>query len=303
MVEGGERLGALIVEYCDVPGAATVVASVRELARVEVIVISTGPEPFPSSVGIRVVHLPSNPGFGAALNRGVRSFSPEVSHVLVSNTDIKCTAAGVRKLWDVARRTGAAMVAPTILEPGGRVEWDGGHIDFIRLKVVHERIGEPPREASASVPTMFVTGAHFVAARAAWEAAGGMREDFFLYGEDADFSMRVRRAGLTSLVHTGVRVVHESSGSAGRDSPLQLYLMSRNNVRFFREWSPTAWGRLLCWWAVPARLLLQRLGRGTRVLALLPWVVRGAWDARSSSRYCLMQGRAGALLASERSRL
>ena len=297
MVDHPERLGVLIVEYRDPSGAAAIIRGLRELPDAEIVVMSTGPEPFSAAGGARVIHLPSNPGFGAALNRGVRLLSPGVLHFLISNTDVRCSAVGVRRLWEEAKRSGLAMVAPTIVGREGRVEWDGGRIDFARLKVIHERMGEAPRTGDVVEPTMFMTGAHVLIARSAWEAVGGMREDFFLYGEDADFSMRVRRAGLVAAVDTGVRAVHEPSSSVGRHSPLQVYLMTRNNIRFFREWSPNLWGRLLCWLAVPVRLAFQCYRRGSALRGLLPWIALGTWDARRASPRHAFEGRAAQLLS------
>jgi len=292
-----QRLGVLIVEYRDPDGAAGIIRNLRELPEAEIVVISTGPEPFSAARGARVTHLPGNPGFGAALNLGVRSLSPDVSHFLISNTDIRCSSEGVRTLWEEAKRSGVAMVAPTIVGPEGKVEWDGGRIDFARLKVIHERMGERPRAGNIVEPTMFVTGAHVLIARTAWEAVGGMREDFFLYGEDVDFSMRVRCAGLAAAVHTGVRVVHEPSSSVGRHSSLQVYLMSRNSIRFFSEWSPHLWGRLMCWPAVPLRLAFQCHRGGSALRGLLPWIALGAWDARRVSAHHACKGRTARLLA------
>jgi len=297
VVDHAGRLGVLIVEYRDPSGAAAIIRDLRGFPDAEIVVISTGPEPFPAAGGARVIHLPSNPGFGAALNRGVRLLSPEVLHFLISNTDVRCSAAGVRRRWEEAKRSGLAMVAPTIVGRDGKVEWDGGRIDFTRFSVIHEHMGEDPRTGGVVEPTMFMMGAQVLIARSAWEGVGGMREDFFLYGEDADFSMRVRRAGLGAAVDTGVRAVHEPSSSVGRYSPLQVYLMTRNNIRFFREWSPKLWGRLLCWLLVPVRLAFVFYRKGTALRDLLRWIAWGTWDARSASPRHAYQGRAAQLLS------
>jgi GT2 family glycosyltransferase len=297
VAEHRARVGVVVVDYRDPQGTARVVGSLSDLPEAEIVVVSTGPEKYNAGTGIRVIHLPSNPGFGAAVNRGAESLGPNVTHFLVSNTDISTSGMVVRTLWEEARRNGAAMLAPTIVGLDGLVEWEGGRIDFLRLKGVHERMGERPREGTMLIPTTFVTGAHVMIARAAYDMVGGMREDFFLYGEDADFSMRVQRAGQSAAVYTGVRVVHERSGSVGRSSPLQVYLMTRNNIRFFKEWSPTLVGRLLCWPAVPLRLAFQCGRRGDALWRLVPWIALGTWDARRASAFHSAKGRAARLLS------
>jgi GT2 family glycosyltransferase len=49
--------------------------------------------------------------------------------------------------------------------------------------------------------------------RADWVACGGMDERFFLYGEDAEFSIRARRNGFRPVIVPDARIVHEVGGS------------------------------------------------------------------------------------------
>jgi len=238
------RLGVLIVEYRDPSGALRLAGALSTDPRLELVIISTGPTPV-AALGraVRSIHLPSNPGFGAALNRGSEALSNGVTHMLLCNTDIHLSRDAALELWECARTTGWAQLSPMIIGPAGFVEWDGGHIDFLRIQVVHEGLGHWPRPGPGVRPTTFVTGACMMVRRDAWNAVGGMKEDFFLYGEDADFSMRLRRAGLVGGVVRRVQLVHETSTAVGRDSPLQLYLMTRNGIRIFREWSPHTWDK------------------------------------------------------------
>ncbi len=291
-------VGLVIVEYQDPGGAESIVRAMRDSPDVETVVVSTGPEPFTTSRGpVQVIHLPQNPGFGAALNEGVRALPPGVLHFAVSNTDVHCSLEHLRRLRAEAQRSGIAAIAPVIVGPEGRVEWDGGSIDFLRVKIIHEHLGDAPRADGIVVPTTFLTGAFALFRRDVWESVGGMREDYFLYGEDADLSMRLLRAGWAAAVYSGVQVVHQPSRSVGRYSALQMYLMARNNIRFFREWSPGRWGRLMCWPVVPLRLAWQALNRGRERTKLLRWLAMGTWDARRSSPHLEHQGRGTALLA------
>jgi len=291
-----ERLGVLIVEYRDPTGALKLARALSPDPRLEVVIISTGPTA-PTALGpvVRAIHLPSNPGFGAALNRGAETLSERVGHILVCNTDIRVSLESVLRLWKYACAANWAQLSPMIIGSSGLVEWDGGHIDFVRIQVVHEGLGRPPRSGPEVRATTFVTGACMLVRRDAWKSVGGMRGDFFLYGEDADLSLRFQRAGLKSGVFRSVQVVHDTSSSVGRHSPLQLYLMTRNGIRLFREWSPHWWGRLGCWILVPLRLSFRLLRRRRSPRALL-WIFRGVIDARPNSLYHRFQGRAAMVL-------
>ena len=54
--------------------------------------------------------------------------------------------------------------------------------------------------------------------RELWERLEGFDEDFFMYGEDADLSLRVRAMGLanaTAALDAGVRILDSSVGGLG----------------------------------------------------------------------------------------
>jgi GT2 family glycosyltransferase len=293
------RLGAIVVEYSDPKGAEDLVEAFGAVPGLETVVVSTGPAPYVPFVRrarpIKVVHLATNPGFGAAVNRGFDKLSSDVSHVLICNTDVQVTARTVLGLYEYARSGAFALISPIILSMDGTVEWDGGSVDYYRVRIVHRRLGEAPVRRRGLEATEFVTGACTMVERNAWAMVGGMREDVFLYGEDVDFSLRLHRHGFRCGIAANLEVVHQRSRSVGLLSPLQLYLMTRNNIRLFSEWSPHRWGRVACWLIVPLRLGWQTLRRGRARIRALLWIAYGIVDARLGSAYRDNHGRAARL--------
>ncbi len=59
----------------------------------------------------------------------------------------------------------------------------------------------------------FVTGAFMFIPHDAWELAGSMDENFFLYFEDVDLAFRLKELGRASYVHPGIIAEHESGAS------------------------------------------------------------------------------------------
>jgi N-acetylglucosaminyl-diphospho-decaprenol L-rhamnosyltransferase len=292
---GGPRspsigVGLIVIEHNDPDGARKVLLQATGTA--ESVVVSTGEHRFePDSTGaVRVIHLRHNPGFGAAVNTGMTELPDLLTYSLICNTDITLPPGLVDSLRDQAIANGFAQIAPQLVDPAGKVDWDGGHVDFMKIQIVHESKGQPWSPRRHAGQTVFVTGACFLLRRDAWEAVQGMREDLFLYAEDCDFSLRLENVGLRSGVAAGPAVVHIGSGGVGRLSPLQVYLMTRNGIRLFREWSPHLWGRVACWAIVPVRLIWRTL-RSRAGLFRLQWIVFGVWDARRSSRYFDGHGR------------
>lgn len=295
----GPRLGAIVVDYRDAARTAALVGSLHEQGVGDVVVVSTGPAPFQGARAV-VLHRPDNPGFGAALNAGERVLPEHVTHFMVCNTDVVPQPGAVTRLLEAARERHSAIVAPQVVDRRGVVEWNGGHVSFAKSAIVHEGIGEvQARAASPARPTEFVMTACCLVDRQAWRVLGGMREDFFLYFEDTDFCMRLRQRGLAIHAVPTAVVVHAQSDSAGRHSALQLYLMTRNGVRFFAQWGPRRWMRAAACLAYPLRLTAQALRADLGSWRRLGWVAAGAWDARPGSPMARGKGRAALLLRSD----
>lgn len=289
-------VAGVIVEYKDAAGAVATAARLLEEGCAEVLVVSTGPAAASVPHGVRSLPRPDNPGFAAALNAGVAALVERVDYVLVTNTDLTILPGTLPALLAAASTVGAAQIAPAVVLETGEVEWDGGRVDHRTCRIVHERYGLPPRQSDPE-PTDFVTGAFMLVRLDAWHSVGGMREDYFLYAEDVDFSMRLRAAGWSRFVAPMVHVFHESSGSIGKYSALQVYLMTRNLVRLFRSLGDSLWARTACWFLVPARALWRLASRRALSTERVKWILRGAVDARPGSGRARGKGRAAELLA------
>jgi GT2 family glycosyltransferase len=71
---------------------------------------------------------------------------------------------------------------------------------------------------------------------------GLLDEDFFFYGEDADYSLRITKAGGRILHVPKSLVLHKVSASVGGMSPLKVWLRSRSHIRLLRKhWPRRSW--------------------------------------------------------------
>jgi N-acetylglucosaminyl-diphospho-decaprenol L-rhamnosyltransferase len=137
------------------------------------------------------------------------------------------------------------IISPLILH-GDRsaplIDFAGGHIDWRRGATIHVLRGKPASAAGSGLrPTTFVTGAAPMMKAETWKALSGFREDYFLYWEDADLSLRAERLGLRSAVDLDAPAWHSDSGSSDEDGRSRSYYwhIARNRERFLREWTPS----------------------------------------------------------------
>lgn len=92
----------------------------------------------------------------------------------------------------------------------------------------------------------YATGCCLLVRREVIEALGMLDESYRIYTEDADWSMRVRRAGYDVLYEPGARIWHRVSvSSGGHLSWFKLRNKFLSNLKFFRRHA--SWYHWLSW--------------------------------------------------------
>jgi len=198
--------------------------------------------------GVRLIASPSNLGFAAANNHGIRESSSEL--VLLLNPDTSVPRGAIDRL--VARldaRPDVAIVGPRIVDGEGRAELSFGSmiapLTELRQKVLVVGNDRGVRPIVSMVDRMtrrtrtvdWVSGACLLIRRADLEAAGLLDERFFLYTEDVDLCASVRRRGRTVLFAADVEIQHLRGRSAGATTAAAY---RRSQLAFYEKHHP-AW--------------------------------------------------------------
>lgn len=63
------------------------------------------------------------------------------------------------------------------------------------------------------------------------DEVGLVDEEFFIYGEDVEFSLRVKNAGYKIVLEPQAQLWHQRSGTVGESSAFRLYYLSRSRLR------------------------------------------------------------------------
>lgn len=120
----------------------------------------------------------------------------------------------------------------------------------------------------------FLTAASLLIRREALEGIGLLSEDYFLYYEDTDLSLRMRRGGYALAFAPQSVVLHREGASTGQLRPLVDYLSLRNRLLFMRRHYPGRLGFAVArhLGTLAKRLLAGDLAGAKRVVqALLDW--------------------------------
>lgn len=199
-----------------------------------------------------------NIGFAAGVNRGVAAATGDV--VVLLNPDA-VPAAGWRDAITAPTRWGAWMGLVTA-EHGRVVNTNGGVVHFTGLAWSGEAGAPSPGSARGPREAGFASGACLALTRETWVGLGGFPEEFFMYHEDVDLSLRLRLTGATVGVEPAARVDHAYDFAKGAAKWRRL---EANRLATVLRTYPT---RLLLAVA-PALVVLE--------LALLPASAAGGW--------------------------
>jgi N-acetylglucosaminyl-diphospho-decaprenol L-rhamnosyltransferase len=224
--------------------------------------------------GAELVTLSSNQGFGRACNAGaVRAKTPFLFFV---NPDARLEAGCIEALLDAADRwPKASAFNPRIENPSGRIEFKWRSVLLPRGAWTERR--EPDTETE--MPAL-VGGALFCR-RDAFERVTGFDPAIFLYHEDDDLSIRLRKGCGPLIFVPSARVRHAAGHSSGRSPAIARFKgfhMARSRVyALAKHGRPVPWLKTFA--AALGGLIAPHNLLSARRRAKYLGQVSGAWSA------------------------
>ena len=173
---------------------------------------------------------PVNVGFSKGNNIGIRfALEKFADYVLVLNNDACLKKNTLSKLVGVAQeKTVGSILNPLIFNKDGRSIWfAGGQILWSQMKNIHlTKIS-----AKNLYSTEYCTGCAMFIGKEVFKKIGLFDERYFLYYEDADFSVRAKKAGFELLICPTAKVIHQEQSTIKND--LKIYWLVLSGLLFF----------------------------------------------------------------------
>jgi GT2 family glycosyltransferase len=195
---------------------------------------------------VHVIAQRHRAGFGANHNTVIRATSGRYVYVL--NEDTTADDWGFARIEDyLDRNARVAALGPRLVYPDGRHQDSAwrfptpavaalGALTLGRVGVEQSR-GNDPRAVD------WVMGAAIVLRREALDEVGLFDEEFFLYSEEVDLCLRLRRAGWAVEYFPEVTVVHHESRFSSDIPERRINEMWRSRHRYWRKHHSAAGAR------------------------------------------------------------
>jgi len=176
-----------------------------------------------------------NLGFSSGCNVGIRySLERMADYVLLLNNDLEVEKDFLTRLIQVAESDEAiGVLSPLIFNGYTKKIWfSKGKISWWRMKSIHQKTIKTNDYYKSS----FIKGCSMLVKAAVFKKIGLLDEDYFLYWEDADFSLRSRKAGFKNIVVTSSWVYHFEQSQKNKDS--KIYWLVISGLIFFKKNTP-----------------------------------------------------------------
>jgi GT2 family glycosyltransferase len=195
---------------------------------------------------ITVIHNGENRGFAAGNNVGLRHIllSQTAKYVWILNNDVVVARDALRELV-LSGESGSNVggVGGTMYEYANSEKVDsaggGTFAPWRGMGVTVTRAGTRASSNGESEPALdFLTGGCLLVPLVSISRVGLMDESYFMYGEDVDFSLRMRQAGLKLAYAPAARVWHKGGASTIHRSARHDYYIVRNSLHLVRKYYP-----------------------------------------------------------------
>jgi hypothetical protein len=196
---------------------------------------------------VRLIAQERRAGFGANHNTVIRATTGRYVYVLNEDTTADDWAFA-RLVAHLDANPGVAALGPRIVYPDGRHQasaWRFPSPAVATLGLLSlGRVGVTQSRGSAPRPVDWVTGAALLLRREALAEVGLFDEEFFLYSEEVDLQLRLRRAGWQVEYFPAATIVHHESQFSAGIPERRINEMWRSRHRYWRKHHSAAGARI-----------------------------------------------------------
>ena len=188
-----------------------------------------------------LVESPENNGFSAGNNLGIlEARRLDSGYMLILNNDTLVEPGFIEPLlevFDSDAQVGCVISKILYASEPDKIWYAGGTFNPWFCRAGHDAYNLTDNKVDEVKPVEFASGCCMLLSGTAIEYTGLMDEDYFLYVEDTEYSLRLRKAGF-KLMYTSKSVIyHKVSASTKAGSDLSQYYTIRNTLYLGKVYS------------------------------------------------------------------
>ena len=185
---------------------------------------------------VKVIRSDKNLGFAGGNNLGIKAAHGKYLFFINNDTILSQPSALSLLITRLESSAQIGMVCPKI-----RFTWDkqpiqyAGYTPLSKITLRNKSIGfgeNDNGQYDTPYPTPYAHGAAMMVKQEVIEKSGVMPECYFLYYEELDWSLMIRRAGYEIWYEPSCTIFHKESQTTGQQSPLKAYYITRNRLLF-----------------------------------------------------------------------
>ena len=185
---------------------------------------------------IIVIRSDKNLGFAGGNNLGIKAAHGKYLFFINNDAILPQPSALSLLITRLESSDQIGMVCPKIRFTWGKqpIQY-AGYTPLSKITLRNKSIGfgeQDNGQYDTPHPTPYAHGAAMMVKREVIEKVGMMPECYFLYYEELDWSMMIRRAGYEIWYEPACTIFHKESQTTGQMSPLKTYFITRNRLLF-----------------------------------------------------------------------
>jgi len=185
---------------------------------------------------VKVIKSDKNLGFAGGNNLGIQAAHGKYLFFINNDAILPQPSALSLLITRLESSDQIGMVCPKIRFTWGKqpIQY-AGYTPLSKITLRNKSIGfgeQDNGQYDTPHPTPYAHGAAMMVKREIIEKVGMMPECYFLYYEELDWSMMIRRAGYEIWYEPACTIFHKESQTTGQMSPLKTYFITRNRLLF-----------------------------------------------------------------------
>ncbi len=249
------RLGVVTVSFRSESVLPGFLASVREASESPVVTVVADNLPsegnarsLTESAGAQYLAMPSNLGYGGAMNAAVAALPEDIDWVLVSNPDVVLTPGVLDALRAVGEESESiASIGPALDNGDGTLYPSARAVPSLRTGVGHAmftnlwpsnpwtRRYRNDADVAERRDAGWLSGACLLVRRSVFNELGGFDTGYFMYFEDVDLGYRLGKAGHRNVYEPSVKVIHTGAHSTTTESASMIAAHHTSARRFLSK--------------------------------------------------------------------